>query len=234
MSEETQEYVRAIKNLAVEDRPREKAHLRGFESLTDAELLAILVGSGTTGESVVDMCQRVLQQSSDKLYLLARRSVADLMKIKGIGEAKATTILAAMELGKRFAKEPFDFTQQVRDPATAYDYVKWDLANLDHEEFWIITLDQSKHVTGKYPISRGGTTATVVEVKMLLRVAIEHQAVGIIAVHNHPSSNMRPSSADDLLTSHIREGCSAVGIDFVDHIIVGKSGYYSYMDSGKI
>lgn len=228
-------YSRAIKDLACEERPREKAANFGFRSLTVPELLAILIGSGTPGESVIDLCQRILKANDNKLYNLGRRTINDLTSsYKGIGEAKAITILAALELARRYKDEKFEEQPQLTSCAKVYEYLKWDLCQLDHEEFWLITLNRAKRATGKFVISRGGTSSTVVDVKMLLKTAIQQLADTIIVAHNHPSDNSRPSGPDDDITAKIKTGCQAIDIPLIDHVVVTRNGYYSYAESGKI
>lgn len=229
-------YTRAIKDLAAEDRPREKAASKGFRALTTAELLAILIGSGSRGESVVDLCQRILNTNDNKLYRLGQLSIKDLTSaFHGIGEAKATTILAALEIARRYREEnKSDERPQLTDSRSVYEYMKYDLWDLPHEEFWVITLNRSKRVTGRFQISTGGTANTFVDVKILLKTAIQQLADCVIAVHNHPSGNSTPSRQDDMITENIRKGCAAIGIPLLDHIIVSRSGHYSYMDNGKL
>ena len=229
-------YTRAIKDLAEEDRPREKAASKGFRALTTAELLAILIGSGSRGESVVDLCQRILNANGNKLYNLSRRNIQDLTStFHGIGEAKATTILAALEIARRYREEDEYVEQpQLTSAQVVYDYIKYDLWDLDHEEFWIITLNRAKRITGKFQISHGRTSSTDVDIKILLKTALQQLADCIIAIHNHPSGNLMPSHADNMLTENIRKGCSAIGIPLIDHIIVSRNGYYSYMNEGKL
>lgn len=228
-------YTRAIKNLAAEDRPREKAASKGFRVLTTAELLAILIGSGSRGESVVDLCQRILNANDNKLYNLGRRNIQDLTEMfHGIGEAKATTILAALEIARRYREEnKGEERLQLTDSKSVYEYIKYDLWDLNHEEFWIITLNRAKRITGRFQISQGGTASTDVDIKILLKTALQQLADCIIAVHNHPSGNIQPSRQDDIITENIRKGCSAIGIPLLDHIIVSRYGYFSYMDNGK-
>ena len=226
-------YNRAIKDLAADERPREKAIANGFSSLTNPELLAILIGSGSRGESVVDLCRRILGDCSNKLYNLARLSIADLVnRYRGVGEAKAITILAALELSRRYHSENFDELPQITDSSVAFRYIGDSLKHLPHEEFWLITLNRAKRVTGKYKISQGGTAATVVDTKIVLKTALEHLADGIIAVHNHPSGSTRPSGCDNDVTHRLREGCKILGIEMIDHLIVAGEKYYSYTDNG--
>lgn len=236
MNKEEYSYTRAIKDLAAEDRPREKAASKGFRALTTAELLAILIGSGSRGESVVDLCQRILNANDNKLYNLSRRNIQDLTgTFHGIGEAKATTILAALEIARRYREEDeFEERPQMTGSKDVFNYIKYELWDLDHEEFWIITLNRAKRITGKFQISHGGTASTDVDIKILLKTALQQLADGIIAIHNHPSGNIKPSRPDDILTENIRKGCSAIGIPLIDHIIISRNGYYSYLDEGRI
>ena len=228
-------YTRAIKDLAADDRPREKALLHGFQSLSTAELLAILVGSGTRGESVVDLCQRILNSCGNQLNNIAKLTVKDLTKqFKGIGTVRAITILAALELGRRYHSEKIPQRPQIISSASVYNYIKMDLIHLPYEEFWLLTLDRAKHVTAKIKISTGGTHTTTADPKIILKTAIDHLADGIIVVHNHPSGNTTPSSDDDSITSQLRQSCKVIGIEMVDHVIVGERGYYSYVDDGRL
>lgn len=226
---------RALKTLlAQEDRPREKAKTRGFDALTTAELMAILLGSGSRGESVVELCQRLLSDYDNKLYLLARLSIKDLMKYKGIGEVKATELLATLEIARRYQLEKFDEQYQITSSARAYEYLRPLMSHLDHEELWILVLNRAKRVTDRVRISSGGTSATVGDVKVILHEALARLADGIILSHNHPSDTVRPSGVDNQLTQAVKKGCDAVGIAFVDHIIVCRGGYYSYSDNGLL
>lgn len=228
-------YTRAIKNMAADDRPREKALQHGFGALSTAELLAILVGSGTRGESVVDLCQRILNTFDNRLNSIARLSVKDLTKqFRGIGSVRAITILAALELGRRYHSEKMPQRPQVLSSRSVYDYLKMDLIHLPHEEFWMLTLDRAKHITAKIKISSGGTSMTAVDPKIILKTAIDHLAEGIIIAHNHPSGNNFPSPNDDNITIQLQKSCHVIGIEFVDHVIISETGYYSYVDEGKI
>lgn len=229
------EYTRAIKNLAVDDRPREKALKNGFGSLSTAELLAILVGSGTRGESVVDLCQRILNTFDNKLNNIAKLTIKDLTKqFKGIGTVRAITILAALELGRRYHSEKMPTKPQITSSESVYNFIKMDLIHLSHEEFWLLTLDRAKHVTAKIKISTGGTHMTAVDSKIILKAAIDHLAEGIIIVHNHPSGNNKPSPNDDAITRQLYKSCMVIGVELVDHVIVSETGYYSYVDENRL
>lgn len=227
---------RALKlNLNAEDRPREKAKAKGFTSLTTAELLATLIGSGTRGESVVELCQRILHDNDGKLYNIARLTVNDLCrKYRGIGEVKAIEILAALELARRYQAEKFDELPLVTTSDDAYRVMRPLLSHLQHEEVWVLLLNRAKRVIARVRVGQGGTSATVVDVKIILRHALERLAEAVILAHNHPSGNLRPSDADDALTHSVKKGCKAVGIELLDHIIVSQNGYFSYNQSSKL
>lgn len=235
INETTIKYNRSIKDIAVDDRPREKALKYGINSLSATELVAIMLGSGSPGESVIDLSQRILKSSDNKLSNLVRKTITELTRdYKGVGNAKAISVLAALQLGQKLAEEVYEPNRQVCDSKSAYDLIKHDLAHISHEEFWIILLNRSKRVIGKLKISQGGVAATVVDIKILLKTALEHLASSIILVHNHPSNNLVPSLSDDALTKRISEGGKILDIEVVDHLIVSHAGYYSYADEGKI
>lgn len=228
---------RALKNLVAEnDRPREKAKAQGFGALTTPELLAIIVGSGSVGESVTDLCQRILRDNDDKLYHMARMGIRDLVKnYRGIGEVKAIEILAALELGRRYHIEKFDDTCQITSSDDAYQYLRPRMEHLPHEEMHVVLLDRAKRIMHHERVSSGGTAMTVADVKMIMKPAIEHLADGIILAHNHPSDTPRPSGMDNSLTSNVKQACKVMGIELVDHIIVCRAGrYYSYNDNGNL
>ena len=223
-------------NLALDDRPREKALAQGFSALSPAELLAAIIGSGSQGENVVALCQRILNDHDGKLYNIARRSVSDLMReYRGVGEVKAIEILAAIELARRYQREPYEENPTIKCSSDAYNVLKPLLCDLDHEELWILTLNRATRVTDRIRVSMGGTGATLGDVKIILRRALERLADGIILAHNHPSDHAHPSDDDDKLTLRIIKGCLAVGIKLVDHLIVCRGGnYYSYNDHGRL
>ena len=228
---------RALKNLVAEnDRPREKAKAQGFGALTTPELLAIIVGSGSVGESVTDLCQRILRDNDDKLYHMARMGIRDLVKnYRGIGEVKAIEILAALELGRRYHIEKFDDAYQITSSDDAYQYLRPRMEHLTHEEMHVVLLDRAKRIMHHERVSSGGTAMTVADVKMIMKPAIEHLADGIILAHNHPSDTPRPSGMDNSLTSNVKQACKVMGIELVDHIIVCRAGrYYSYNDNGNL
>lgn len=219
-----------------DDRPRERAKKLGFQALSVAELLAILMGSGAQGMSVVELCQKIYADHGMKLNRMSRLGYRDLMRYRGVGEVKALVILAALELGRRYQLETLDDQQtQITSSRIAYEYLRNCMGDLNHEEAWMLILNRAKMVTGRVRLSSGGTTMTAVDVKMVLKEALQSLADGIVLAHNHPSDNASPSKDDDILTHRVGQGCRAVGIELVDHIIVCRGGrYYSYCDHGKI
>ena len=227
---------RALKfNTSLDDRPREKAMRYGFSTLSPAELFAIILGSGSRGESVVELCQRILGDHDNKIYKIARRKYSDLARMyRGVGEVKAVEILAAIEIARRFQGEEFDNDYQITDANAAYRYLSTFMLDKEHEEMWVLLLDRAKHVKGRELVSIGGTAATVGDETIILKHAITHLASSIIIAHNHPSNNPRPSLQDDTLTQRVKRACDAVGIPLDDHIIMCRGNYYSYQVEGKI
>lgn len=222
-------------HMAPDDRPREKAKRSGFAALSIAELFAIIVGSGSPGESVVDLCQRILNDNGGKLYNIARRGYKELMRnYKGIGEVKALELEAALELARRYQIEKVEQRPQIASSDDAYRYLRMRMKDNTNEQLWVVFLNRSKHVLGLKCMSQGGTSATVGDVKMILKAAIEELADTIIIAHNHPSDNPTPSPQDDALTRKVAAGCQAVGIPLVDHIIVCQDCYYSYCDKNRL
>ena len=207
----------------------------GFSTLSAAELFAIILGSGSQGESVVELCQRILNDHDNKIYKIARRKYDDLARIyRGVGDVKAVEILAAIEIARRFQGEEFDEDFQITDANAAYRYLSTFMLDKEHEEMWVILLDRAKHVKGRELVSIGGTAATIGDEKIILRHAISHLASSVILAHNHPSNNPRPSIQDDKLTQRVKRACDAVGIPLDDHIIVCRGNFYSYQAQGKL
>ena len=227
---------RALKlNTSLDDRPREKAMKYGFSDLSPAELFAIIIGSGSQGENVVDLCQRLLNDHDNKIYKIARLDYNDLARMyRGVGEVKALQILAAIEIARRFQGEEFDDEFQITDANAAYRYLRTFMLDKNHEEMWMLILDRAKHVKAKVKVSSGGTAATIGDEKIILRQAIVGLASSIILAHNHPSNNPRPSIQDDTLTQRVKKACDAVGIPLDDHIIVCRGDFYSYQAQGKL
>jgi len=223
-----------IKDWAIEDRPREKLALKGKATLSDAELIAILLGTGTSKLSAVDLGKNILQTVNNDLNELARLSVKDLMKIKGIGEAKAITIISALELGRRRKDLQVEERPRVMGSADAYEILKADLLDIPHEAFWILLLNRANRVIKKHQVSQGGVAGTVADPKIIFKVAVEELASGIILAHNHPSGNLAASQADIDLTKKLKESGKLLDIQVLDHIIVGDKSYFSFADEGLL
>ncbi|MDR1859597.1 MAG: DNA repair protein RadC [Bacteroidales bacterium] len=222
-----------IKKWAEEDRPREKLLQHGSRALTDAELLAILLRTGTTAETAVELARRILAAVNNDLNRLALCSINDLMKFRGVGQTKAITVAAAMELAKR-KQRPSDSRYVI---ITSYDiavYCAPFLEDLDHEEFWALLLNNANAVIGKVQIGRGGITEVSVDVRLLLKAAIERSATRIILVHNHPSGSIEPSQADMRITEKIVRAAATLDIDIPDHVIIGHKQYFSFYDGERL
>ncbi len=223
-----------IKEWAIEDRPREKLLLKGKENLTDAELLAILLGTGTIDASAVELGKKILAIADNDLHKLAKLSIKDLKTVKGIGEAKAITIIAALELGRRRKERDFSKRVSITGSESVYESMKPYLLDLEHEEFWIILLNRANVIIKIQKISQGGVAGTVVDSKMIFKCAIDNLASCLVLVHNHPSGNLKPSQADIQLTDKMVEAGKLLEINILDHIIFANQGYYSFLDSGRI
>lgn len=224
----------SIKQWAEEDRPREKLLHKGATALSDAELIAILLGSGSRNESAVDLARRVLLTADNNLNNLGKKNIADLMKLKGIGEAKAITIVAAMELGRRRKAAEINTRKHITGSQDIYEMMLPLLGDLPHEEFWLLLLNRANVVIRKEQISIGGLSSTVVDVKKILKLTIENLATSIIICHNHPSGNLQPSHADHNITQQIKEAAQLIDTNLLDHIIVTDNGYYSFADEDRL
>lgn len=225
-----------IQDLGDDDKPREKALSLGIRSLSDAELIAIIFGGGLPGMSVVDLARKILRDCDNRVDNLARLSMNELMsKYKGVGRAKAVSLAAAFELGRRNREQgAVNVRPVIRSSDDVRKLMSPLLEGLDYEEFWVLMLSRSNQVMYKRCISQGGTAATVVDVKLLLKRAIDCLAEGLILVHNHPSGNDRPSPEDDRLTNQIKEGAKILGMRVLDHVIVARHRMYSYNDEGRL
>jgi len=228
-----------VKNIAItawaaEDRPREKLLLRGKHNLSDAELLGILLGSGSREQSAVGLAQDILRSTGNDLNELGKRSIAEYMKFKGIGEAKAITITAALELGRRRQLTNIKDRPKITCSRDSYNLIAPLLMDLPHEEFWILLLNRGNKIIGRQQVSLGGTTGTVVDAKVVFKKAIEGQAVYLILVHNHPSGNVFPSPQDIELTKKLVAAGNILSIKILDHLIIGDNRYYSFADEGKL
>ncbi|CAL2075226.1 DNA repair protein RadC [Tenacibaculum sp. 190524A05c] len=221
-----------IKSWAIEDRPREKLLLKGIQNLSNAELVAILIGSGNRDETAVTLSKRILNSTQNNLNKLAKLSVEELQRFKGVGEAKAIAIITALELGKRQFFEDTVIQSKISSSKNVFDLMQPKLADLPHEEFWVVYLDNANKVIDKQQISKGGLTSTLVDVRLIYKRAIELAAIGIIICHNHPSGKVDPSHSDIELTQQIKEAGITLNIKLLDHIIIGKKKYFSFADEG--
>lgn len=223
-----------IKSLSVSDRPREKLLAKGRSSLTDAELLAIIIGSGSRHESAVSLCQRILSSYHNKLHLLSKVNVEELMQFKGIGEAKSISLVAAIEIGRRRRLEEALQLEKIKSSKAVFEVMQPTLGDLDHEEFWVLMLNNSNKIIYKYHLSKGGITGTMVDTRLLFKKAIAHSATSIILAHNHPSGTLKPSEADKLITAKIQEAGKILDIKLLDHLIITEKSYFSFADEALI
>ena len=223
-----------ITDWAIEDRPREKLIQKGTSSLSDAELLAILISSGTKDKSAVDLGRELLGNVSNNLNSLGKLTIADLTKIRGIGTARAVTIAAALELGRRRKLADAQEVPQIRSSKDVADIFQPILSDLLHEEFWILFLNRSNKVITQMKLSQGGISGTVTDVRIVMKKAIECLASGIIVCHNHPSGNLNPSESDSKITQKIKEAGSLMDIQLLDHLIISDKDYYSFADNGAL
>lgn len=223
-----------IKEWAHDDRPREKMIAKGATALSDAELVAILIGSGTINETAVNIAQKVLASASNNLNELGKFSIKDLTKIKGIGSAKAITIIAALELGRRRKNSEAINRKQITSSNDVIELFQPTLADLPHEEFWVLLLNRANKIIERVKISEGGYTATTVDVRRIMKTALEHHAIGIILCHNHPSGNHNPSNDDINITNKIKQAAKTLDISLLDHVIVTSGSCYSMADNSLI
>jgi DNA repair protein RadC len=224
----------SIKNWSSQDKPREKLLTRGKSALSDAELLSILLCSGTRTLNVVDVARGVLKASGEDLSRLADLSVKELMKLKGIGPAKAIAIVAACELGRRRKESDHGPRPKLASSRDAYNMLSSELSSLRHEEFWIFLLDRANRVLRKVQVSRGGVSGTVADPKIIFKTAVDELACGIVLVHNHPSGNLKPSQSDIELTEKLRKAGRLLEIQVHDHIIIAGQNYFSFADEGML
>ncbi|MDR1092044.1 MAG: DNA repair protein RadC [Prevotella sp.] len=224
-----------IKDLAEEDRPREKMLLKGVGSLSDAEILGILIASGNKDETAVELAQRILYSVSNNLNTLGKLTVKDLIKnFKGIGEAKAITIIAALELGRRRKLSEVEVLPKITSSENVYQILHPVLADLKYEEVWVLLLNRANKVIKKIQVSKGGITGTVTDSRMIMKEAIDSLASAIILCHNHPSGNPNPSGEDNNITKKLKEAGQILDIKLLDHVIICDHSYYSYADKGYL
>ncbi|RYJ45511.1 RadC family protein [Flavobacterium beibuense] len=224
----------SIKYWAEDDKPREKLMLKGKTALSDAELIAILIGSGSRNESAVELSKRILKSVDNNLNALGKLSIQQLMNFKGIGEAKAVTIAAAAELGRRRREEDTPDLKKVTSSKAVYDIMQPLIGELPHEEFWVLYLNNSNKVIYKSQLSKGGITGTVVDVRLAFKLALEHNATGMILVHNHPSGTLQASEPDRQITKQMQQAGHSLSINILDHVIVTEKSYLSFADEGML
>lgn len=222
----------SIKQWAVEDRPREKMLKHGFRALSNAELIAILIGSGNREESAVELSRRILSDFKNDLDILGKTSVDKLKQFKGMGEAKAINVLAALELGKRRQLSDKKVKDKINSSEDVFHLMTLELSELEHEEFWVLFLDRANNVIDKTKTSQGGVSGTIMDIRIILKQAIDKLASSIILAHNHPSGNLKPSQADKDITKKAKNAANLLDIKVLDHIIVAGIDYYSFADEG--
>ncbi len=223
-----------IKTWAEEDRPREKLSLQGRRSLSDAELIAILIGSGNRNESAVELSKRILHGCNKDLNNLAKLSVSELSRFKGIGDAKAISIIAALELGRRRKESVSADRIQIHTSIDVYKAIEAQFKDLNHEEFWILLLNRANKITSRHLVSKGGQAGTIADPKIIFNIALENHAASVILAHNHPSGNLKPSNADLELTQKLRSAGQFLDIPVLDHLIITDQGFLSFADEGII
>jgi DNA repair protein RadC len=224
----------SIKNWSQDDQPREKLRDKGKSTLSDAELVAILIGSGNRDESAVALCKRILASVDNNLSDLGKLSIKQLMAFKGIGEAKAISIAAALELGRRRRGEEALEKKKITSSASVFELMQPVIGELEHEEFWIIYLNNSNKVIQKMQLSKGGITGTLVDVRLVLKNALELGATGLILAHNHPSGTLKPSEADKQITDKLKLAAQSLDIKVLDHLIVTEKAYFSFADESML
>ena len=224
----------SIKNWSQDDQPREKLLYKGKAALSDAELVAILIGSGNRNESAVDLCKRILASVDNNLSELGKLSIKQLMEFKGIGEAKAISIAAALELGRRRRGEQALEKNKITSSKSVFELMQPVIGELLHEEFWIIYLNNSNKVIQKNQLSKGGITGTLVDVRLVLKNALEVGATGLILTHNHPSGTLKPSEADKQITNKLKVASESLDIKVLDHLIITENAYFSFADESLL
>lgn len=221
-----------INQWAEDDRPREKFLLKGKSALSDSELLAILIGSGSRNESAVQLCQRILASTNNNLSQLGKLSIQQLTQFKGIGEAKAIAIAAALELGRRRRSEDAVEWNKITSSKAVFELMQPIIGDLPHEEFWVLYLNNSNKVVYKSQLSKGGITGTIVDIRLVFKTVFEHNATSIILTHNHPSGKLLASEQDVQVTKKIKQAAQLLDVNLLDHIIITEKGFYSFNDEG--
>lgn len=227
--------INRVCDLDDDDKPREKALRNGISTLSDAELLAIIIGSGMPGKSVIELSREILSANDSRLSRLQRMSVHELCnKFNGVGPAKAISIVAAFELGKRYQVDLRKQDYKITGSDSVYNYIRNDIENLNYETFIIIHLNRANRIIFVDTISKGGTASTIVDIKVAMKTAVDKMSASLIFVHNHPSGNLQPSPQDDNITKRLKDTAKLLDIAVLDHIIVGPAGYFSYNDNGRL
>lgn len=223
-----------IKSWSVDDRPREKLLAKGIQSLSDAELIAILIGSGSKDESAVDLAKRILFSSNNKFHELSKVNLERLIEFKGIGQAKAVSILTALEIGRRKQQEALLERVKITCSKDVYEIMYTDIGHLNHEEFWVLYLNNANKVLEKRQISKGGLTSALVDIRLLFKRALELSSIAIIICHNHPSGKLAPSSSDKEMTTKIYNAGKTLDVKLLDHVIITEKSYFSFADNNLI
>ncbi len=224
----------ALTTWAVEERPREKVMVNGVQYLSDAELLAILIGSGTRQMTAVELARQILKGAGNSLQDLGRQGIGELVRIKGVGPAKAISILAALELGRRRAGMRTSGKTPIKSSETVYKLFHPLMGDLEHEEFWLLMLNRANRVLGRHKVSQGGLSGTVIDTRIILKKALDNLASSIIVCHNHPSGNKQPSDADVKITEKLKKAAEMLEIKLLDHVIIADKSYFSFADEGLI
>ncbi|MCP4312224.1 MAG: DNA repair protein RadC [Bacteroidetes bacterium] len=223
-----------LKSWAVEERPREKVMANGIQYLSDTELIAILMGSGTRNTTAVELARNVLGGVGNNLHELGRQTISDLQKVKGVGPAKAISVMAAMELGRRRSGTHLVEKVPVKSSETVFNLFHPLVGDLEHEEFWLLMLNRANRVLGRFKVSQGGLSGTVIDTRIILKKALDNLASSIIVCHNHPSGNKQPSDADVKITEKLKKAAEMLEIKFLDHVIIADKSYFSFADEGLI
>lgn len=223
-----------VADLPLDDQPRERAERYGMSSLGIPDLFALVLRTGVRGYPVTELCRDMMKMCDNKLLLLERKSRQELQMLKGLGPLKAMQVEAVMEIVRRYCREQVADLRKISGPDTIYSIMRPEIANLDHEEIWVMLLNRANQVLGKMRITEGSATASVFDLKKIVRAALLARAEGIIMAHNHPSGNLKPSPQDDNITRKLKEACKALDLNFLDHLIITTAGYWSYRDNSPI
>jgi DNA repair protein RadC len=221
-----------IKDWALEDRPREKLMQKGISALSDTELIAVLLGNGHKNQSALDLARVLLMEANHSLHNLAQRDVNDLMKLRGIGPAKAINIMAAIELGRRRTQQQLEEVVTITGSKDVASYFISKLGDLPHEEFWVLYLNRANRILYSQRLSQGGISGTVIDIRILMKEAVSRLASSLIVCHNHPSGSLKPSSQDISITLKIRDAAKLIDVPLLDHLVVSNAGFYSFADEG--